>query len=490
MHKKSLLIFTCGLILILICGGVIGAAAWEYAWQDRILPGVKLEGVNVSGFSEQAAVEKIAQFEKAFLSTPVSLVMDERKWQVSRRDLGFRLQPGDAARRAFLVGRTGPLKQRLRERWQAYRSGLVLPLGVAVDRDRAQTALNAYVKEMVSPPVDAGLSVNSRDEVTITPGKPGKVLDLQATLEMLGRLDRPLDSEIPLRIVQVQPKVQTEDVAAMKISGLLGAYTTYFDVRNVNRTYNINVAADALDNKLIKPGEVFSFNRVVGPRSKETGYREALIIVQDQFAPGIGGGVCQVSSTLYNAVLLAGLSITERSNHSLPITYVPFGRDATVSYGWQDLKFRNNTDGYLYLRTGIKGGGLTVKIFGNTAEKKNITLESVVEQVIEPKVIKKEDPNLYEGKTVEERKGVKGYRVRLYSTAADASGSKTRKLVSTDYYKPVDQIIRVGTKPSPKPPVPPGPDPGPEPEPQPEPEPPAPELESDSAAEAPHEQPF
>jgi len=472
------------LILFLVVGALTGAAVWSHAWQGRILPGIRIGDVDVAGLREQAAKEKLALLQDSYLSSPVDLVLagDGRRWHISRRELGFRLEVGEAVQRAFLVGRSGSVWKRIHDIWDAYHGQVVLPLKGSVDRLRAQSVLSRFVKGITYPPEDAALVINDRGEVIVKPDKPGWVLDYQATLDALSRVEPPFDGEISLRLCQVQPKVRTGDILAMKITGLLASYTTYFDVSNVNRTYNINVAADALDNIVIKPGEVFSFNRVVGPRSKEAGYKEALVIVQDQFTPGIGGGVCQVSSTLYNAVLLAGLEIVERSNHSLPVTYVPFGRDATVAYGGCDLKFRNNTSGYLCIRTRVNGGALTVKMFGNRAEKKNITLESIVDKVLEPKVIKKEDPNLYVGKTVEERKGIKGYQVRVLSYTKNGNGQVTKRLVSNDLYKPVDQIIRVGTKPiSSTPPLPEtGQDQQPEPPVLPA---PGPEQQTDSAVQ-------
>lgn len=402
----------------------------------------------MAGLTEQEAKAKLTLLQNSYLSSPVELALGgNKRWRVPRRELGFQLEIKEAVSCAFSVGRSGPVWKRLHDIWEAYHGGIVIPIRVSVDRSKARSVLSRLLKEAIDPPVDAALVITDSDKVIVKPGKPGQVLDYQATLDDLSRFEPPFGDEISLKLRQVEPKVRTEDILAMKINGLLASYTTYFDVSNVNRTYNINVAADALDNIVLKPGEIFSFNRVVGPRSKEAGYKEALVIVQDQFTPGIGGGVCQVSSTLYNAALLAGLEIVERTNHSLPVTYVPFGRDATVAYGGCDLKFRNNTSGCLCIRTHVSGGALTVKIFGNVAEKKNISLESVVDQVLEPKVIKKEDPNLYVGKIVEERKGVKGYRVRVFSYLREADGQVIKRLVSNDLYKPVDQIIRVGTKP-------------------------------------------
>ncbi|HWQ43108.1 MAG TPA: cell wall-binding repeat-containing protein [Desulfosporosinus sp.] len=144
---------------------------------------------------------------------------------------------------------------------------------------------------------------------------------------------------------------------------LIGQYSTEFDSTLVNRTENVHLAAMALDGKLLAPGERFSFNDSVGERTNEAGYKEALIIEGNTFTPGLGGGVCQVSSTLYNAVMLAKLEIIERHPHSLPVSYVPSGQDATVAYPVLDFKFRNSTNAYFLIRSLIEGNTLTMQLF-------------------------------------------------------------------------------------------------------------------------------
>lgn len=148
----------------------------------------------------------------------------------------------------------------------------------------------------------------------------------------------------------------------------IAEYTTYFNSSLINRTENIRLAAKALDGKRLAPRELFSFNKSVGERTAEKGYKEALIIEGDVFTPGLGGGVCQVSSTLYNAVLLAHLEILERHRHSLPISYVPPGQDATVAWPDLDFKFQNSTEDYLLIRSFIEGDTLTFKLYAGKSQ--------------------------------------------------------------------------------------------------------------------------
>lgn len=144
---------------------------------------------------------------------------------------------------------------------------------------------------------------------------------------------------------------------------LISQYSTHFDSSQVNRTENIRLATKAIDGKLLAPGARFSFNAVVGERTAEAGYREALVIEGDVFTPGLGGGICQVSSTLYNAVELAGLEIIERHRHSLPISYVPPGQDATVAWPVLDFKFKNSLDAYLLIRSLVEENTLNFWLY-------------------------------------------------------------------------------------------------------------------------------
>lgn len=431
------------ILFLVLLGGVLFIF---FTWQGKILPSVRIEWVKVGGLTEKEAEQQISRLGREFLAAPVQLLVDSKKFEITRSHLGFTVDTAASVRRAYLVGRSGNVWERCSQLWMGFRTQVVIPLEIRVDRRRAEKELTALLGEMISSPEDARLVINDQDEVVVVPGKAGKVVDVEGTLDDLSLFKKPFTRELNVRLQEKQPRLRTSDITAMGINGLLSSYSTYFDVKNTDRTYNIHVAADALNNTLIKPGEVFSFNEVVGPRSKEKGYREALVIVDDQYQPGLGGGVCQVSSTLYNTALLAGLEIVERSNHTLPVAYVPLGRDATVVYGGCDLKFRNNTTSYLCIRTSVQGGRLTVKIFGNKRDRKIVSLETVVDRVIEPQVIKKEDPDLYEGKSVVERSGVKGYEVRLYRTIKSSSGYE-RKLISRDLYRPVNEIVRVGTKP-------------------------------------------
>jgi hypothetical protein len=164
----------------------------------------------------------------------------------------------------------------------------------------------------------------------------------------------------PEQLIEVQDKIAAERA---KMPQRIGSFTTYFNASDKNRTQNLRLAAQAINNFQLSPGKQFSFNKTVGPRTPQRGYEKAGIFVNKELVDGYGGGICQVSSTLYNAVRDAGLTVVERHSHSLPVPYVADGKDATVSYGTLDFKFRNNRETPVSLKTSVEGNVLTIEIF-------------------------------------------------------------------------------------------------------------------------------
>lgn len=215
----------------------------------------------------------------------------------------------------------------------------------------------AHVIDHDGKPASISLS-NGR--FVIQPGSPHIALDVPASWE---RLKKSTDSKaVPLTVNTQSLRPEAGDL--QKIQNKLGDYTTYFNSNIEGRTNNVRLAAKALNGQLLEPGAEFSFNQVVGKRDKDTGYLPAYIFVDRKVVLDDGGGICQDSSTLYHAVLQAHLELTERNTHSLPVSYVPSGQDATVAFGLLDFRFRNNSKGYLYLDARTGENWIRIRIYG------------------------------------------------------------------------------------------------------------------------------
>lgn len=196
-------------------------------------------------------------------------------------------------------------------------------------------------------------------------GIPRTTLNIEATWEALNQSMN--QSTVPL-------VVDTEDIHPTtielhRVKDVLGDYTTYFNPNLIGRVNNVQLAAKALDGLIIPPGGEFSFNGAVGKRERETGYLPALVFVDNKVVLDDGGGICQDSSTLYQAARQANLQILERNSHSLPVYYVPAGQDATVAYGLLDFRFKNNTEGYLLISARTGTNWIRIRIFGVSDDK-------------------------------------------------------------------------------------------------------------------------
>ncbi|MGQ9531407.1 MAG: VanW family protein [Desulfotomaculales bacterium] len=412
----------------------------------RVLAGVTAGGLDLAGMTLPEGLSRLQQLEESLRRETVTLVYGEHRRSFELAQLDLRLDRTAVMEQALAAGRTGFFPAWYGQRQNLARSGLNIPLRFRIDRERLATLLTVD-PAFYRPAVDARWFIGPGDTVVVVPSREGWRVDAdRLERDLFDALNRGCRAPVlGVTLEPVPPRRTTAEVRSLGLSGLLASYTTRFDPEQTNRTYNIAVAADALNGLLVPPGQVVSFNEIVGPRSQEAGYKDAPVILNNALVTGVGGGVCQVSSTLYTCVLLAGLEVLERSNHSLPVDYVPLGLDATVVYGYLDLKFRNNTGSYLYLTTRVTGDTLTVKIYGNASKRKNIRVHSWIEEEIPHGEIEEPDPHLERGRVVVKQEGARGYRVAAERLTEEGGGWRRERLPAS-YYPPVDRVVAVGTR--------------------------------------------
>jgi len=220
-------------------------------------------------------------------------------------------------------------------------------------------------KQIYKAPANAKLSPYG----TILPSIHGEELDrLQFEISMRAALLRGGPQDIVVPTKTEYPRVTAEMLSEIK-ENRIGSYVTYYPEGNRERTHNIKLAAEAIDNQVLFPGERFSFNQVVGERTKEKGYLRAPVIIKGEFTEDVGGGICQVSSTLYNAVNIRGIAIIERYAHSREVTYVPPGKDATVSWNGPDFVFQNTYNQPVLILAAAQHGKVSISIFSSNDAK-------------------------------------------------------------------------------------------------------------------------
>ncbi len=356
-----------GLAVVLVSGGA-GIALGVRPPVGRILPGVQVRGVALGGMAPEAAQRALEERLQPALERSVSLVDGDRSWQTTPRALGCALDLESTVQAAHAVGRRGSVLRQTLEAWSVRRHGVDLKPRRVVDRKVLARRLRRIARAARVPSRDATVRFTGRAFLT-TPEVVGHALDTEETEKNIVRYFDPLSHRL-VKLVSRPEEPAVREADARRVNARLASFTTRFNPGDANRTQNLRLAAKALDGTVVPARGVFSYNDVVGPRSTELGYRVAKIFLKGKILDGVGGGVCQVATTVYNAARDSRMPILERARHSRPVTYAPPGRDATVSFGGVDLKFRNATDAPILIQTRVLGGSLTVSLYGNRRFRK------------------------------------------------------------------------------------------------------------------------
>ena len=337
----------------------------------------------------------------------------------------------------------GPTRLRL-PRW---RLAKILDLSTMRFSGPAADAYFARLEKTVdTPPKDADFAITSDGNVRIVPSKPGLGLDVpQSAARIFAAATKAMNRTAALVLAEQQPKRTTAKAQAMGITGTVGSYETFYG-GIANRIHNVQLVAHLVDHKLIAPGETFSFNGTTGERSAAKGFLEAPVIVNGELQTGLGGGVCQVSTTVFNAAYEAGLPITSRTNHALYISHYPLGRDATVDYPGIDLKFVNDTKHWLLLRTWVGSSSLTVVLYGAPQHRRVESTTAPLRVVAAPPVQKTVDATLKPGEVVVDSFGVPAQATSVERKVYEASGKLLSDATWYSSYRSEPKIVRVGPK--------------------------------------------
>ena len=249
-------------------------------------------------------------------------------------------------------------------------------------------------------------------------------------------------SEIYIPLKYTKPEITISDLGEDIFGKKLGTATTIYDSTNINRSTNIDIACEKINGTILEPGETFSFNKIVGERTTKNGFKEALIYNGGEVDYGIGGGICQISSTLYNAVLNANLDIGERKNHSMTVSYLPIGQDASVSYGSVDFKFTNSRTYPIKIVATANTGVITISVLGVLEEQEYVvTLETEILETTDYKTTYEYSSSIPIGKEEVKQVGKKGYKCSTYKILSFGEKEISRTLLSTDTYKAQKEII-------------------------------------------------
>ena len=428
---------------------VVGAAAIMLRDAGRIYPNVFIAGNPLAGLDREQARRVIAQAGAPRPDRPITVRVGDGSYGYLLRDTGVSFSVERALDRASAVGRTGPLLRQLGERAVSYRRRTNILPPPSFNANQARRFAEACARRFNRPPANASVEVEGR-EISITPGKPGIRVEIERAAGAISNwAERGCREDLRLPARMTGATVTADQLK--EVDTVLAAVSTALGGSSRNRRHNVARAAAAADGFILMPGEVFSYNEVVGPRTEETGYRTAPVIRGGKLVPGTGGGACQLSSTLYQTALRAGLQKVRRSHHSQPVHYTPAGLDATVVYGAIDLKFRNSTDHLIVLRARVTGGRLTCQALGH-GPAPAVALVRRVQGVEPPEPLVIADRALAAGARVIAVKPRRGLRVRVLR----AIGGAEAELISNDYYPYERGLIKQGAVASSPPPPPAG----------------------------------
>lgn len=430
MNKKNIML---GTILVLL-----STSGCSYIPTENISYGVYYNDTDLSNTPKNELSARLQELNAKVSHTVSINIGNNRTHQASYYDLGIQVDTDALAKEISSYGYEENLWTLLSHRFHAFYYGQHFTSQYKLDEVKGKTYLTELAKTIDTPGHNAYLSLEN-GQVVFHPAKEGKRIDIDATLQKIkDKLQTGESIDSISMVFTTRNTVNVTDTDLKPLNTVLASFTTEYDPTNESRTHNIQLASDKINGTLIKPGATFSFNDVVGERTAEAGYDDAPVMIDGKLVPGIGGGICQVSSTIFNTALLSGMNIVERTPHFEPVGYIQAGRDATVAWGYLDFKFKNPYQQSVYILSVMNHGTLTIYIIGTAQDKpKNVSISVGDRSEIPNKTITRIDSSL---KQKEVQEGHVGLKMNTYRTITYGNWvTQTDSFESV--YDPVDTII-------------------------------------------------
>ena len=509
--KKNVLIASAVILIILVLLALSVVFAIMNINNNNIVKGVKIEGIDVSGLSREDAKSKIESIYQDKKGKEITLKYNDYEITLSPQLLEVNYDIDKGIEEAVSIGKSDNIfinnfniikamlgknnikidmtinedvaKQNIEEISANIPGAVTEPSyyiendkliitkgkeGIKVDNDKliekikeqlkdintAQEYIEIPVTEKKPEEIDIDKiheevykevqdAYYTKDPFTIHPEVEGVDFNVEEAKEQL-KEDK---EQYEIQLTITKPKVTTAQIGSEAFPDLLATYSTRYDGGDRDRTTNLRIACQKINEKVVLPGETFSYNQTLGVRSTATGYKNAKVYENGEVVDGIGGGICQISSTLYNSVLMANLDIVERKNHQFVTSYTPAGRDATVVYGMTDFKFKNTRKYAIKIKASASNGVATVSIYGIKEENEYTVSFSTRTVSTIPFTVKYVDDNtLAVGTEKVKQKGANGIITETYITKSLNGKVVSTKLLSKDTYNAMQRIILRGTK--------------------------------------------
>lgn len=424
-----------------------------------VFPGVMVNGVNFGNKTEDQVKDFFVEKNKKIEKTQFVFVLDDKIATISADQIEFGYDEDLLSHQAFSIGRSNQLLSNISLVFQAYLNGINLSPAYRFSDPKLTKLLSPITQDLNISPVDALFNFQNGKVTAFRPSSDGQEVDIQAIEDdLLSKAPKVLSSAnpqiitIPIQIKVLKPKVTTDKANSMGIKEIIGTGTSLFQHSIPNRVYNVTLAATRLNGILVAPGEVFSFGNALGDVSAFTGYKQAYVIQNGRTVLGDGGGVCQVSTTFFRAILNAGLPVLERHAHDYRVGYYeqdsPPGIDATVFLPTVDLKFKNDTKNYILIQSFIdpEVERLTFVLYGTKDGRKvSMSKPVITSQTPPPPTLYQDDSTLPKG--VLQQVDFEAWGANVFFTRDVTKDGKviiSDKFVSN--YRPWQAIFLRGTK--------------------------------------------
>lgn len=448
--KKKVILGVVTIILITVLGIIFYFNSINQKvskWQEKIYPNIQVYGVDIGGLNKEEAKNKLNDnLQELIMDKKLSVTDGNKSTELSYSELKPQYNIDEIVNNALSYGKDKNLFQKN----SLIEGKNIIALDAEITYDEKQLlAFEKKVKESFNiEPKNAEITISS-GKVNIKDEVIGKSIDeIELHEKLVENINGNINEEkiIEITLNDTEPNIKAEDLK--KITGKISDYSSNYRDTGDGRVKNMQIAAETVSGTIVMPGEEFSYNALIGDTTPDKGYEKANTYVGDEIVPDYGGGICQVSTTLYRAVMRANIRSTERMNHSMIVSYSEPGLDATVANGYIDYKFVNTYDFPIYIQGYVSGGVVNFSIYGNVEAMGNKTYDliSVVNETIAPKVVYKEDNTLEEGKEVVKSYGMTGYKATAYQVTYENGVEVNRELISNDTYLKTDTIIRKGTK--------------------------------------------
>lgn len=437
--------------VLLFCTLFLSAGMTAFAAEDTILNGVMIGGVDVSGMTKAEALKALESYEEQFGEQTLTLKIGDETMNVKLSSFGVACLNEDAVEEALGIGRTGNIVKRYKDQKDLQHSGKVLPLSWEADKAFVKSYVEENCTQYDREAQNASLT-RENGAFNFVEGKQGIELDVNSSVQIImdylesGKAAEELGSgTVELKSKITEPEGSAEELAYVK--DLLGTFTTSFSTSSSNRCMNVKSGAEHINGTVLYPGEEFSAYETVSPFTEENGYAMAGSYLNGEVVDSMGGGICQVSTTLYNAVLRAELEVTERSPHSMIVHYVELSEDAAIAGTYKDFKFKNSTEYPIYIEgytTSDKK--ITFNVYGKETRDSNrtISFESVKTSEIPGQTILTENGGLPLGsKSVSS--GSTAYTAELYKVVK-VNGAETERIkINKSSYRGSNRVVTYGT---------------------------------------------